>query len=73
MFQQNYFMSDQGIFYFQRTKGLIEMLALIGGLSLVLYYVLDLLLYPIASHSFFMRALKRLYLARTKDPHLASF
>ena len=37
------------------------------------YVVITLLLYPIASHSFFMRALKRLYLARTKDPHLASF
>ena len=49
------------------------MLAMIGGLTIVFYFVIDMLLYPIASHSFFMRALKRLYYARTKDPHLASF
>jgi hypothetical protein len=51
---------------------LVEFLALVGGLSLLLYMVLLILLYPVAYHSFLMRALKRLYWARTKDPHLAS-
>ena len=38
------------------------------GLILFVYYVLTLLLRPLARHSFIMRSLKRLYFVRERSP-----
>lgn len=45
-----------------------EFLSFIGGLMYFYYVILDTLIKPISAHSFNMRALKRLYFARTSKP-----
>ena len=42
----------------------------LGGVLEVLIGFLGVLLFPISEHSFIMKALSILYLARTKDKHV---
>ena len=42
----------------------------VGGLANVLLLSFSLFVYPISNFSFFLRAINRLYLARTKDNKL---
>jgi hypothetical protein len=45
----------------------------IGGLTNVLLVMFSLLIYPMANYSFFLRAIKRLYFAKTSDKKLFEF
>jgi len=42
----------------------------VGGLANVLLLSFSLFVYPISNFSFFLRAINRLYIARTKDNKL---
>ena len=47
-----------------------QKLGMAGGLVLVLYSLLTILMKPIARHSFILRSMKRLYYARTNETRM---
>lgn len=48
----------------------MDILGDLGGVIEILMIVLGTFLYPISEHSFILKALQKLYLARTKDAKL---
>lgn len=46
------------------------MIGELGGITKVIMFVFGFFLYPISEHSFTLKALKKLYLAKSKDPIL---
>ena len=52
------------------TYSILNLISELGGISKVIMFVFGFFLYPIAEHSFTLKALKKLYLAKSKDPIL---
>jgi hypothetical protein len=46
----------------------LELTAFLGGLVCFLFVLLKILFMPISKHSFILKAIKRLYFIRTKNP-----
>ena len=46
------------------------MIGELGGITKVIMFVFGFFLYPISEHSFTLKALKKLYLAKSSDPNL---
>ena len=46
------------------------MISELGGITKVIMFIFGFFLYPISEHSFTLKALKKLYLAKSKDPLL---
>ena len=51
---------------------MVNVLGDLGGVAQICGYLLGVLFYPIAHHSFVLKALERLYLANTADGNLFS-
>ena len=52
------------------TYSILNLISELGGITKVVMFVFGFFLYPIAEHSFTLKALKKLYLAKSKDPIL---
>jgi hypothetical protein len=50
--------------------GLLDLLGDLGGVTEVMMIVFSFLLLPISEHSYIVKAMKKLYIARTRDEDL---
>ena len=54
----------------RKTYTLLNMIGELGGITKVIMFVFGFFLYPISEHSFTLKALRKLYLAKSKEPIL---
>ena len=70
MFQTVIFVDSSMIVHTRKTYTLLNMIGELGGITKVIMFVFGFFLYPISEHSFTLKALKKLYLAKSNDPIL---
>ena len=63
-------LKNDSITHVRETYRLIDILGDLGGVIEILMLVLGTFLFPISEHSFILKALQKLYLARTRDKQL---
>jgi len=61
---------NEKITHTRKVYGVLDLLGDFGGVTEVIMLCFGFFLYPIAEHSFILKATKRLYLARTSDTTL---
>ena len=54
----------------RRVFGWFDLLGKLGGITHVMMIIFGVFLFPISEHSFVLKAAKKLWIARTKDPNL---
>ena len=64
------FLSPEGTLYKRKEHALKDVMSFIGGLGISVAFIINVLINRFQKFSFDMRAIKRLYLARTTDDKL---
>jgi hypothetical protein len=70
MFQTVMFVDSSMMVHVRKTYTILNMIGELGGITKVIMFVFGFFLYPISEHSFVLKALKKLYLAKSRDPIL---
>ena len=68
LFNQQIFLSPIGVMHIRKTLSLMDLLSFIGGALLSVFIIIAIIIQPCQRYAFKMRAIKRMYLARTNDP-----
>ena len=63
----NYEIGDKFLMHDREIYNLIALIGDLGGVMEVFIFVVGVLVYPINKHSFTIKSLKRLFIARTTD------
>ena len=63
-------MSENTVNTERTVYGFLDAMGDYGGLKEVLYQILSILVTPLATHNFILKAISKLYLAYTSDNHL---
>jgi hypothetical protein len=63
------YLDNMGIDHHARTFSILDVVGMIGGVCEILLVVFGILVFPIAEHSWYLSAAKRLYLARTSNEY----
>ena len=50
--------------------GFFDLLGRLGGITNVMMILFGFMVYPISEHSFILKAAKKLFIARTRDPNM---
>jgi hypothetical protein len=70
LFQTVIFLDSSMRVHTRKTYTLLNMIGELGGITKVIMFVFGFFLYPISEHSFTLKALRKLYLAKSKEPIL---
>ena len=70
LYQTIMFVDQTTISHGRRIYGLFDLLGDLGGVTEVIMLCFGFMLYPISEHSFHIKAIKKLFIARTKDEKL---
>ena len=70
LFQTILFVDSSMVVHTRKTYTLLNMIGELGGITKVIMFVFGFFLYPISEHSFTLKALKKLYLAKSSNPSL---
>ncbi len=62
------YLDNYGVDHHARTFSILDFIGAVGGVFEALLVVFGLFIFPIAEHSFYLSAAKRLYFARTSQP-----
>lgn len=54
----------------RRVFGWLDLLGRLGGITNVMMILFGVFVYPISAHSFILKAAKKLFIARSKDPNM---
>ena len=63
-------LSDTTYYHSRQVYNILDLLGYYGGLAEVVTGFLAFLVGPVAEHSFLMKAIRKLYLIKTKNDHL---
>ena len=63
-------LGDSSVTHERQVYGILDLFGDLGGVQSVMFMICGALLSPISEHSFFIKAISKLYLARTKDNSL---
>jgi hypothetical protein len=63
-------LAPTGTLYKRKEHALFDVLSFVGGFAITLAFLIKLLINPIQRFAFRMRAIKRLYFARTSEDKL---
>ena len=63
-------MDNQGINHQRKIYNLLDLLGDLGGVTEVIMICFGIFIYPISEHSFVIKALKKVYMAKTNDRDL---
>lgn len=67
MFEAVLWQHNEEIIHTREGYDLFGLLGDLGGITQIFYLIFGILLYPVSEHSFVVKALKKLYYARTRD------
>ena len=67
LLKTDYFLAPQEWKHLRRIYGVTNLLSDLGGVMNVMLTVFGVLFKPLSKHQYFTNAIKRLFLARTKD------
>lgn len=70
IYTQNVFLNEEGVNYSRDVYNILGVLGDLGGIVEVLMIIFGFFLFPISEHSFYLKAARMLYFARTKDKTL---
>lgn len=68
----NVFLNEEGVNYQRDAYNILGVLGDLGGIVEVIMIIFGFFLFPISEHSFYLKAARMLYYARTKDEKLFS-
>jgi len=54
----------------RRIFGWFDLLGRLGGITNVMMILFGVFVYPISAHSFILKAAKKLFIAKSKDPNM---
>ena len=66
----NVFLNEEGVNYSRDVYNILGVLGDLGGIVEVIMIIFGFFLFPISEHSFYLKAARMLYYARTKDDKL---
>lgn len=69
-YQTILFMDQTTIQHGRRIYSLLDLLGDLGGVTEVIMICFGFMIYPISEHSFYMKALKKLFIAKTTNEKL---
>lgn len=67
LFTQNIYLNEEGVKYIREVYNIFGVLGDLGGIVEVIMIIFGFFLFPISEHSFYLKAARLLYFARTKD------
>ena len=67
LYQTIMFMDQTTMMHGRRIYSLFDLLGDLGGVTEVVMLCFGFMLYPISEHSFYLKAIKKLFIARTKS------
>ena len=67
IFVQNVFLNEEGVRYTREVYNILGVLGDLGGIVEVIMIIFGFFLFPISEHSFYMKAGRLLFFARTKE------
>ena len=70
LFTMNVFLNEEGVKYTREVYTILDVLGDLGGIVEVIMIIFGFFLFPISEHSFYLKAARMLYYARTKDSNL---
>ena len=70
LFTAQLWMHPEGLKHTRQVYGILDLLGDLGGVTEVIMLAFGFFLYPIAEHSFTMKAAQKLFLAKTSDDNL---
>ena len=66
----NVFLNEEGVNYQRDAYNILGVLGDLGGIVEVIMIIFGFFLFPISEHSFYLKAARMLYFARTKEQNL---
>ena len=67
IFHTQILLQQEGVAHQRKIYGWLDLLGDLGGVTEVVMICFGIFLFPISEHSFYMKAIKKLFLARTSE------
>ena len=64
------YLNEEGVNYTREVYHILDVLSDLGGIIEVIMIIFGFILFPISEHSFYLKAARMLFFARSKDQNM---